>query len=103
MTLRKTKLFTISMVSILLGGAAVQAADVPVAQIAPLSGPWARGGQSMRQGTELAIEDINAAGGSKVLGGAKMKLHKRALQRLFEQNDVALDTAEIYALAAELK
>lgn len=37
------------------------------------------------------------------VGGTKMKLHKRAIQRLFEQNDVALDTAEIYALAAELK
>jgi len=37
------------------------------------------------------------------VGGTKMKLHKRAVQRLFEQNDVALDTAEIYALAAELK
>ena len=74
MTLRKTKLFSISVVSILLGATAVQAADVPVALIAPLSGPWARGGQSMRQGTELAVEDINAAGGIKALGGAKMKL-----------------------------
>jgi methylenetetrahydrofolate/methylenetetrahydromethanopterin dehydrogenase (NADP+) len=37
------------------------------------------------------------------VGGSKMKLHKRAIQRLFEQNDLVLDTAEIYALAAELK
>ena len=36
------------------------------------------------------------------VGGAKMKLHKRALQKLFEQNDAILDTAEIYALAREL-
>lgn len=36
------------------------------------------------------------------VGGTKMKLHKRALQKLFEQNDLVLDTAEIYALAREL-
>lgn len=55
-------------------GVLAQQADVPVALIAPLSGPWARGGQMMRQGAELAIEDINAAGGIKALGGAKLRL-----------------------------
>lgn len=37
------------------------------------------------------------------VGGTKMKLHKRAVQKLFEQNDLTLDTTEIYALAADLK
>lgn len=36
------------------------------------------------------------------VGGTKMKLHKRAIQKLFEQNDAVLDTAEIYSLAREL-
>jgi len=69
------RLLTVSILSVLLGAQVVQAADVPVAVIAPLSGPWARGGESTRQGAELAIEDINASGGIKALGGAKMKLH----------------------------
>jgi len=43
-----------------------------------------------------------ASYGAIGVGGTKMKLHKRALQRLFEQNDLLLDTAEIYALAREL-
>lgn len=52
-----------------------QAADpVKVALIAPLSGPWARQGELMKVGAELAIKDINAAGGIKALGGAPMEL-----------------------------
>lgn len=49
-------------------------ADVKVALITPLSGAWARSGDLARKGAELAIADINAAGGIKALGGAKMKL-----------------------------
>jgi branched-chain amino acid transport system substrate-binding protein len=37
-------------------------------------GPWARQGDLMLKGANLAIEHINAAGGIKALGGAKMKL-----------------------------
>ncbi len=49
-------------------------AEVKVALIAPMSGPWARQGELMKKGAELAIKDINAAGGVEKLGGAKMKL-----------------------------
>ncbi|MBP2150959.1 ABC transporter substrate-binding protein [Xanthobacter flavus] len=45
-----------------------------IALIAPVSGPMARQGDLMRKGAELAIEDINAAGGIKALGGAKLLL-----------------------------
>jgi branched-chain amino acid transport system substrate-binding protein len=48
--------------------------DVEVALITPLSGAWARSGDLARKGAELAIKDINDAGGIKALGGAKMKL-----------------------------
>ena len=48
--------------------------EVKVALIAPLSGPWARQGDLMLKGANLAIEHINAAGGIKALGGAKLKL-----------------------------
>jgi branched-chain amino acid transport system substrate-binding protein len=49
-------------------------AEVKVALIAPLSGPWARQGELMKKGAELAVADINAAGGVKALGGAKVTL-----------------------------
>jgi branched-chain amino acid transport system substrate-binding protein len=49
-------------------------ATVKVALLAPMSGPWARNGQMMRSGAEMGIDDLNAAGGIKALGGAKMEL-----------------------------
>ena len=55
-------------------GASAQPAEVKVCLITPLSGAWARSGDLARKGAELAIEDINAAGGIKALGGAKMRV-----------------------------
>src|SRR6185437_9577255 len=54
--------------------APAQTKEVKVALVVPLSGPWARQGLLEREGAEMAIDDINAAGGIKALGGAKMKL-----------------------------
>src|SRR3954467_13423520 len=48
--------------------------EVKVGLIAPLSGPWARQGDLMLKGANLAIEHQSAAGGIKALNGAKMKL-----------------------------
>ena len=56
------------------GPARAQAAEVKVALLAPMSGPWARQGVLMKAGSDLAVEEINAAGGIKALGGAKMRL-----------------------------
>ena len=50
------------------------AKDVEMALIAPLSGPWARQGYLVRAGAEMAIDDLNKAGGIKALDGAKLKL-----------------------------
>lgn len=36
------------------------------------------------------------------VGGLKMKLHKAAIRRLFESNDVVLDAEEIYALGGSI-
>ena len=47
---------------------------VKIGLIAPVSGLYARFGQVMRMGAELAIEDINAAGGIEALGGAELEL-----------------------------
>jgi branched-chain amino acid transport system substrate-binding protein len=77
-----------------------QATTVKIASIAPLSGPWARQGQLLKMGTDMAMEDINAAGGIKSLGGAKIEVisadagdttekAKNAAQRLLaEQPDL---------------
>jgi methylenetetrahydrofolate/methylenetetrahydromethanopterin dehydrogenase (NADP+) len=36
------------------------------------------------------------------VGGFKMKVHKASLARLFERNDLVLDTEGVYAIAKEL-
>jgi branched-chain amino acid transport system substrate-binding protein len=51
-----------------------QAKSVKIAMIAPMSGPWARQGQLLRMGAEILQDDVNAAGGIKALGGAKLEI-----------------------------
>ena len=80
--------------------ARAQEKSVRMAMIAPLSGPWARQGQLLRQGADMAIDEINRGGGIKSLGGAKFELvaadagdstekAKNAAQRLLaEQPDL---------------
>jgi branched-chain amino acid transport system substrate-binding protein len=97
---RRTTLATglTAAAGVLVGGPAVraQAKDVKVALIAPLSGPWARQGELKQKGAQMAIDEINAQGGIKALGGAKMQLvvadagdsaekAKNAAQRLVAQ------------------
>ena len=48
--------------------------DVKVGVLLPLSGSVAPIGQNNRRGHELAVDEINAAGGIKSLGGAKLVL-----------------------------
>jgi branched-chain amino acid transport system substrate-binding protein len=48
--------------------------EVEIAMLVPLSGPWARQGILEKMGANLAIDDVNNAGGIKALGGAKLKL-----------------------------
>jgi branched-chain amino acid transport system substrate-binding protein len=77
--------------------ARAQAKTVKIASIAPLSGPWARQGQLLRMGSEMAADDINGSGGIKSLGGAKIEVvyadagdstekAKNAAQRLLSDN-----------------
>jgi branched-chain amino acid transport system substrate-binding protein len=55
-------------------GTVCQAQDkvVKVGNIIPLSGPSASVGQQGKNAREMAVEEINAAGGIKSLGGAKL-------------------------------
>lgn len=73
-----------------------QAKEIKVAVIAPISGPWARPGQLIQMGAQMAVDEINAGGGIRSQGGAKLKLiiadagdsaekAKNAAQRLIAQ------------------
>jgi len=53
---------------------AAQAETVKIGNIIPLSGPSATVGQQGKNAREMAVEEINAAGGIKSLGGAKLEL-----------------------------
>ena len=51
-----------------------QAKEIKVAVIAPISGPWARPAQLIQMGAQMAVDEINAAGGIKSIGGARLRL-----------------------------
>jgi len=54
--------------------------------------------------TDKAAErDGQICYGALGVGGMKMKIHKAAIQRLFQTNDVVLDADAIYALAKEVE
>ncbi len=74
-----------------------QAADkVEIAVIVPLSGPNASVGEMIVNATKLAVEDVNAAGGIKSLGGAKLtrigNTLGRSLSLTYSGNDIATVT-----------
>lgn len=50
------------------------AKDIKIAQLHPMTGALAVIGQAAKRGHEIAIEEINAKGGIKSLGGAKLVL-----------------------------
>jgi len=53
---------------------ALAAEDVQIAVFSSLSGPAVDMGKMSRDGAEMAAEDVNASGGIRALGGAKIKL-----------------------------
>ena len=70
----KVGLFLVAALSILsmISIPAAPAAEVKIGAIHPLTGFLARGGGQLKNGMDLAAEEINAAGGIKALGGAKL-------------------------------
>jgi branched-chain amino acid transport system substrate-binding protein len=69
-------LMVIGMMGLCLVSASstLAAEEVQIALLTSLSGPAVDMGKMSRDGAELAVEDVNAAGGIKALGGAKIKL-----------------------------
>ena len=51
-----------------------QAREIPIGETHPLTGGLAREGNLGKMGIELAVDEINQAGGIKSLGGARLKL-----------------------------
>ena len=51
---------------------AAAADEIKVGIVLPLTGPFAEAGQLQKAAVDMAIEDINAAGGIQSLGGAKI-------------------------------
>jgi len=76
---KKTKYASL-MTFLLLGlccispGRSVAIDSIKVGEVLPLSGPAAPQGTQIRTGAEIAVEEINADGGVKSMGGAKIKL-----------------------------
>jgi branched-chain amino acid transport system substrate-binding protein len=77
-----------------------QRATINIGVIQPLSGANAQSGVNCRNGIELVADEINAAGGVKALGGAKINLvvsdstsnptiAPAVAQRLIAQNDLS--------------
>lgn len=48
--------------------------EIPIGNVLPLSGPLAYLGNQLKNGTVMAVNEINEAGGIRSLGGAKLKL-----------------------------
>src|ERR671923_651810 len=77
----RTRTLTVTLAMLLASGAVIvppapAADDVKIALVAPLSGRWARQGQLKKMGADMAIEEINAQGGVKALGGARIVLRE---------------------------
>jgi branched-chain amino acid transport system substrate-binding protein len=86
------------------GNASSTTGDIPVGLYASLTGDGASFGQSSKEGTELAVAEINAAGG--VLGGRKLSLlieddqskpeeASNAVTKLITQDKVAAVLGEV--------
>ena len=87
--------------------ARAQAREVVFGLISPLTGAWAKSGDLCRKGCEMAVDDINAAGGIQAMGGAKVRLavgdcgdspekSKNAAQRLLSQEPELVGGAGAY-------
>jgi branched-chain amino acid transport system substrate-binding protein len=69
--------FTLPVVALSLAFGSFAAADtntVKIGNIEPMSGPSATLGKQGKAAREMAVEEINAAGGIKALNGAKLEL-----------------------------
>ena len=67
-------LFAAALITVSFAGQAAAQKTIKIGNVEPLSGPSASVGVQGKQAREMAVEEINAAGGIKSLGGAKLEL-----------------------------
>ena len=77
--------------------AVTAAQTVKVGAVVPLTGRYAAGGAQVRAGYEIAVEDVNRAGGVTV-GGRKMPLE---LVLLDDESDATKTVSRLETLAAQ--
>src|SRR4029434_5019471 len=96
--MRPTILILLSMtIGLLEFGSEGIAQTVKVGAVVPLTGRYAAGGAQNKAGYEIAVEQINAAGGVNV-GGKKMQLE---LTMLDDESDPTKTVARLETLAAQ--
>lgn len=71
---RRSALALAGAAAIAMSARADNPSEVKIAMIMPLSGPWARSGLLEQMGARMAVDDVNAAGGIKSMGGARLKM-----------------------------
>ena len=64
--MRRTTLAVLSAAAVAIGFGAAAQADLKIAVVGPMTGTYASFGDQMKRGAEMAVKDLNAAGG--VLG-----------------------------------
>lgn len=91
--MKNAKVFALALAFLLFAASVVSAGDagpIKIGMIFPFSGPNADQGVFNRNGAELAVEKINAAGGIKSMGGRK-------LTAIFYDNQSSSDTSRAVA------
>jgi hypothetical protein len=58
--------------------------------------------EGVEPGDDFAEHDGKFALGALAVGNPKMKVHKTCIAKLFEHNDLVLDTESVYAIAKEI-
>jgi len=98
MTPRYARLLSLIVLMLLgLSPTTVAAQAVKVGAVAPLTGRYGAGGAQVRAGYEIAVEQINAAGGVTV-GGKKLPLE---LVLLDDESDATKTVSRLETLAAQ--
>ena len=93
-----TRAVALALLTLLAGWPVVAAAQaVKVGAVVPLTGRYGAGGAQVRAGYEIAVEQINAAGGVSV-GGKKMPLE---LTLLDDESDATKTVSRMETLAAQ--
>src|SRR5262244_2595502 len=98
MTRRSWKLLSLGVLAALVAGPGLAAAQtVKVGAVVPLTGRYGAGGAQIRAGYEIAVEQLNAAGGVTV-AGKKMPIE---LILLDDESDATKTVARLETLAAQ--